>query len=57
MVSRHLKILKDCGLIKDRKDGDRRLYSVTETAIFESVDAVTPDLICSLSRRMIEQII
>jgi ArsR family transcriptional regulator len=57
MVSRHLKILKDCGLVKDRKDGNRRLYSITEPAIFESVDAVTPDLISSLSRRMIEQIV
>jgi ArsR family transcriptional regulator len=29
VVSRHLKLLKDSGLVVDRKDGNKRLYSVT----------------------------
>jgi len=57
LVSRHLKILKDCGLVKDRKDGNRRLYSVTSPKIFAIVDAVTPELVDSLSRRIIEQVV
>lgn len=27
-VSQHLRVLKDAGLVRDRQDGNRRLYSV-----------------------------
>jgi ArsR family transcriptional regulator len=56
LVSRHLKILKDCGLVKDRKDGNRRLYSVTDPRIFWVVDSVTPELVGILSNQIMEQI-
>jgi len=56
LVSRHLKILKDCGLVKHRKDGNRRLYSVTDPAIFKIIDSVTVNLMNILSKRIIEQI-
>ncbi len=56
VVSRHLKILKDCGLVRDRKDGTRRLYSITEPKMFEIIDAATPELLDLLSKRIIEQI-
>jgi ArsR family transcriptional regulator, arsenate/arsenite/antimonite-responsive transcriptional repressor len=56
VVSRHLKILKDCGLVSDRKDGTRRLYSIAEPKIFETIDAATPELLGLLSRRIIKQI-
>jgi ArsR family transcriptional regulator len=54
LVSRHLKILKDCGLVKDRKDGVRRLYSITDPKIFETFDSLTPTMIANLSRHVIE---
>jgi ArsR family transcriptional regulator len=57
VVSRHLKILKDCGMVKDRKDGNKRLYSITDQRLFGIVDAVTPALADALSRRIIEQIV
>jgi ArsR family transcriptional regulator len=57
VVSRHLKILKDCGLLKYRKEGNRRLYSITDYRIFEIIDAVGPDLVAALSKRIIEQIV
>jgi len=57
MVSRHLKILKDCGLLKYRKEGNRRLYSVTDHRIFEIIDAVGLDLVDALSKLVIEQVI
>jgi ArsR family transcriptional regulator len=57
VVSRHLKILKDCGLLKFRKEGNRRLYSITEQRIFEIIDAVGSDLVDALSKRIIEQIV
>lgn len=56
IVSRHLKILKDCGLVTDRKEGNKRLYSITEPKIFEIIDAATPELLDLLSKRIIEQI-
>jgi len=56
LVSRHLKILKDCGLVKHRKDGNRRLYSVTDPVIFKIIDSVTVNLMDILSKRIIEQI-
>jgi ArsR family transcriptional regulator len=56
VVSRHLKILKDCGLVRDRKNGTRRLYSITEPKIFKVIDAATSELLDLLSKRIIEQI-
>jgi DNA-binding transcriptional ArsR family regulator len=32
-VSQHLKVLKDAGLVTDRRDGNRRLYAVDPTGI------------------------
>lgn len=57
LVSRHLAILKRCGLVNDRKQGNRRLYSITNPAIFHVIDAVTTDLMNELSKCVIEQIV
>jgi DNA-binding transcriptional ArsR family regulator len=32
-VSQHLKVLKDAGLVADRRDGSRRLYSVDRRGV------------------------
>ena len=56
VVSRHLKILKDCGLLKYRKEGNRRLYSIADYRVVEIVDALGSDLVDALSKRIIEQI-
>lgn len=56
VVSRHLKILKDCGMIRDRKEGNRRLYSITDQRIFRIIDNLNPELISSLTEKMIEHI-
>ena len=57
VVSRHLKILKDCGLVKDRKDGTRRFYSITDQRMLKIVDSVSSELVEDLSKFLIEQII
>jgi ArsR family transcriptional regulator len=57
LVSRHLKILRVCGLVKERREGNRRLYSVTDTRIFVVIDTVTSELVNVLSRRIIEQVV
>ena len=55
VVSRHLKILKDSGLVVDRKDGNKRLYSVTFAEIYKIIDDVTPKLASALSKKIMEQ--
>lgn len=54
LVSRHLRILKNRGLVRARKDGNRRLYSVTDPQIFKVIDSVTPDLKHSLVKIITE---
>jgi len=56
VVSRHLKILKDCGIVINRKDGNRRLYSITEPQIFRIIDGITPEIVNALTAKMLEQI-
>jgi len=56
VVSRHLKILKDCGIIKSRKEGNRRLYSVTDQRIFRIIDDLDTELVGALKDNMLEQI-
>jgi len=56
VVSRHLKILKDCGILRDRKEGNRRLYSITDQHIFGIIDGITPELVNVFTARMLEQI-
>lgn len=55
LVSRHLKVLKSAGLLKDRKQGNNRLYAVTHPRVFEIVDSITPKLVDELSKYMVEQ--
>ncbi|MGQ9507678.1 MAG: ArsR/SmtB family transcription factor [Candidatus Bathycorpusculaceae bacterium] len=57
LVSRHLAILKSCGIVKYRKDGNRRLYSVTDQAVFRIIDTATANLVDALSKHAIEQIV
>jgi len=57
VVSRHLKILKDCGIVIDRKEGNRRLYSITDPRIFRIIDGLNPELVNTLTEKMIEQIV
>jgi DNA-binding transcriptional ArsR family regulator len=57
LVSRHLAILKRCGLVRDRRDKNRRFYSVTNSAIFKVIDAVDADFVDALVRHVVEQIV
>jgi ArsR family transcriptional regulator len=57
LVSRHLAILKRCGLVVDKRDKNRRFYSVTNPAIFKVIDAVDADFVDALVRHVVEQIV
>jgi ArsR family transcriptional regulator len=56
VVSRHLKILKDVGLVSFRKDGTRRMYAIADSRIFDMVDAIDAELVAALKRRALKQI-
>lgn len=55
VVSRHLKILKECGILSFKKDGNRRVYSITDQRIFQIIDGVSPELINVFTEKMLEQ--
>ena len=57
VVSRHLKILKNCGMVTKRKEGNKRFYSIAEPQIFKIIDALTPEIMNSLTEKILEQII
>ena len=55
VVSRHLKILRDVGIISCRKDGTKRMYSIVDSKILSAVDALTPELIAVLQKEVVRQ--
>lgn len=56
VVSRHLKILKNAGLVKRRKKGTWHMYSTTSDEVYNVIDSLTPELLARLKQRIIEQI-
>jgi ArsR family transcriptional regulator len=54
VVSRHLLILKQAGLVKSRKSGNRRLYSVTDNRVYQITDSLTPELLETLKAHVIQ---
>jgi len=56
LISRHLKILKDAGLVKCRKDGTKRIYAVVDNKIYNVIDALTAELLNTLSKEAFENI-
>ncbi|MEM2929460.1 MAG: metalloregulator ArsR/SmtB family transcription factor [Thermoproteota archaeon] len=56
-VSRHLKILKECGIVKESKLGSRRIYRITDMRILKVVDSLDSKLEESLKRQVYESII
>jgi DNA-binding transcriptional ArsR family regulator len=56
IVSRHLRILKNCGIVSYRKEGTKRLYSITDQKIFLIIDGITTELVHTFTTKMLEQI-
>ncbi|HSV49761.1 MAG TPA: metalloregulator ArsR/SmtB family transcription factor [Candidatus Acidoferrales bacterium] len=56
LVSRHLKILKDAGLVRCRKDGTKRLYSIVDPKIYAVVDSLTSELLKTLAKEAFESV-
>ncbi len=56
LVSRHLKTLKDAGIVRCRKDGAKRMYSVVDREIYAVVDGLTPELVATLAKEVFEHL-
>lgn len=56
LVSRHLKILKDVGIIRCRKEGTKRMYSIVDAQIYRVMDALSPDLVGTLTKEAFENV-
>ncbi|MCJ7763452.1 metalloregulator ArsR/SmtB family transcription factor [Candidatus Bathyarchaeota archaeon] len=56
LVSRHLKTLKDAGIVRCRKDGAKRVYSVVDREIYAVVDGLTPELAATLAKEVFEHL-
>jgi DNA-binding transcriptional ArsR family regulator len=56
VVSRHLKILKNAGLVKRRKKATWHMYSITYPEVYNVINQLTPELLDRLKQRIIEQI-
>jgi DNA-binding transcriptional ArsR family regulator len=54
LVSRHLKILKDAGIVRCRKDGTKRMYSIVDSRIYNVVDGLTSELVDALTKEVFE---
>ena len=54
LVSRHLKILKDAGMVRCRKDGTKRMYSIVDQKIFTVIDSLTTELVGALTKEAYE---
>jgi len=52
LVSRHLKILKDAGIARCRKDGTKRMYSIVDPRIYKIIDGLTPELVDALMKEV-----
>lgn len=55
LVSRHLKILKDAGIVRFRKDGTKRMYSIVDNRIHGVLDSLTPELVRALAEEVMKQ--
>ena len=56
LVSRHLKILKDAGIVRCRKDGTKRMYSIVDVRLCTVIDALTPELVDTLRKEVFDSI-
>ena len=56
LVSRHLRALKNTGLVQRRKEGTWHFYSITDQRVNELIDKLTPELTKSIRNKMLEQI-
>ena len=56
LVSRHLRILKETGIVKCRKDGTKRMYSIVDPRIHKVIEDLTIELVDALTKEVFENL-
>lgn len=56
LVSRHLKILKNAGVVKFRKEGTKRMYTIVDDRIYSVIDALNTELIEVISKEAVKNV-
>ncbi|MBK5113547.1 MAG: winged helix-turn-helix transcriptional regulator [Candidatus Heimdallarchaeota archaeon] len=57
LISRHLKILRESGLIHGRKMGNKRLYKVAERKVLRMISDLNLDFLSRITERIIQEAI
>ena len=56
LVSRHLKILKNAGVVKFRKEGTKLIYAIVDDRIYSVIDALNTELIKVISKEAVKNV-
>ncbi|HUT81078.1 MAG TPA: metalloregulator ArsR/SmtB family transcription factor [Candidatus Bathyarchaeia archaeon] len=53
LISRHLRILRESGMVIDRRDGTKKLYKLSNIKIKEIIDLLDQNLLNDLFQKII----
>lgn len=56
LISRHLKTLRDAGIVRCRKDGTKRMYSIVDPRIYGVIDTLRPEILKILAKEAFENV-
>ncbi|NHJ39654.1 MAG: winged helix-turn-helix transcriptional regulator [Asgard group archaeon] len=56
LVSRHLRILREMGLIIGRKDGTKKLYKLSNPQTIEIIDTVDEVYLKNLAKHILQEV-
>ncbi len=57
LVSRHLRILRESGIVIDRRDGTKKMYKLSNKKIKELIDLLDHDLLEELSQKILQEVL
>ena len=55
LVSRHLRILRESGIVIFRRDGTKKMYKLSNTKIKELIDLLDHNLLEDLSQKILQE--
>ena len=55
LVSRHLRILRESGIVTDRRDGTKKMYKLANKKIKELIDLLDHNLLEDLSQKILQE--
>ncbi|NPE07958.1 MAG: winged helix-turn-helix transcriptional regulator [Asgard group archaeon] len=55
LVSRHLRILRESGIVTDRRDGTKKMYKLSNKKIKELIDLLDHNLLEELSQKILQE--